>query len=46
MIKTCIVLHDLIGKHGTLALEADIQIIGNTNEVRYVIEHSQFPLAI
>ena len=36
---------NLIEKHGTLALEADIQIIGNKNERRYEIEHSQFPLA-
>ena len=36
---------NLIGKHGTFALEADIQIKCNTNERRFEIEHSQFPLA-
>ena len=36
---------NLIVKHGTLVLEADIQIICYTNERRYEIEHSQFPLA-
>jgi hypothetical protein len=34
MIKTCIVLHEYDRKHGTLALQADIQIICNTNERR------------